>query len=191
MPRSVRRGRGQPMLFGQKYAALGSAVRSGIHRFGVGGADFVVVVNVACRRKIVLFTQRRDHLRQQQIGHGAQLVAGCGMAGDIHAQPAQLLNQPPYLGPAGANFFGDLGAAGDDRSVAPSAGARCGPGGHRWPCAETVRGEFLWKWRWGDYSEVRRSLVVSRRETRRASRNGNEMKSRQAKSGIAKRTLDD
>src|SRR5271155_1156990 len=40
------------------------------------------------------------------------------MPSDIHAQPAQLLNQPPNFRPAGPDLFGNFRAADDHGSVA-------------------------------------------------------------------------
>ncbi len=61
--------------------------------------------------------RRRQHVRQQQIGHGLKLVAGRRMPGNLNSQRAQLLHQSPDFGPAGANLVGNLGAAHDDGGV--------------------------------------------------------------------------
>ena len=61
--------------------------------------------------------QRAQNFRQEQIRDRAQLISGCGMAGHIDAETAQLLDQPPDFGPAGRNFLSDLGAAHDDGCV--------------------------------------------------------------------------
>jgi len=39
------------------------------------------------------------------------------MSGDVYAQSAQLLDQPPNFRAAGRNFVGDLGATHNDRRV--------------------------------------------------------------------------
>ena len=61
--------------------------------------------------------KRREHVRQQQIGHSLQLITGRRMSGDVNPERAQLLHQPPDLGAAGTDFVGDLGAADHDGGV--------------------------------------------------------------------------
>ncbi len=50
-------------------------------------------------------------------GIGLQAISRRRMPRDLDAKLAQLLNQSPYLGAAGADLFGDLGAADHDRGM--------------------------------------------------------------------------
>jgi hypothetical protein len=61
--------------------------------------------------------QRRDDLRQEKVRNGFELISRGGVAGDIHAQAAQLLNQPSDFGAIRGNFLRDLGAAYNHRCV--------------------------------------------------------------------------
>lgn len=61
--------------------------------------------------------QGPKNLRQKQIGDRAQLISSGGMSGDVHTQPAELLDQPPDFRAAGRNFLRDLGSAHDYRRV--------------------------------------------------------------------------
>ena len=114
------------LFFGEKNAAFRRAFASGAHRLGVGRADFVIVMDLrgAARSlaptlaKDCALQRRRQHLRQEQVWHRAQLIPRRRMASDIHAQSAQLLNQTPYFGSTGSNLFGNLGAAGDNSGMA-------------------------------------------------------------------------
>src|SRR5208282_4856275 len=81
------------------------------------------------------------------------------MSGDVHAQAAQLLNQPPDFGPAGADLFGNFRAADDDDGMAheqahdaAEAHVRCFMHGRQ---AASFRGS-------GDGGNYKQSLVVSR-----------------------------
>jgi hypothetical protein len=97
------------LLFGETNAAFWRAVGCGLHGLGVGRTDFVVVMNVL--RKDRPFDERGDHLRQKQIRHGTQLIAGCGVSGNINAKAAELLNEAPDFRAAGADLAGDFSTA--------------------------------------------------------------------------------
>ena len=121
-------------------------------------------MNLFCENRSL--EERRDHFRKKQVGNGAQPVAGCRMTGDIDAEAAQLLDQPPDLGAGRTHLFGDFGAARHDGGVlhedandAAQARIRCfGRGG---------RARFFGRYDDRNYSEmrvVRRSLFVLREE---------------------------
>jgi len=61
--------------------------------------------------------ERPQDFRQQQIRNRLQLISRSWMSSDIHAQPTQLLNQPPDLGAVRGNFLRDFGSAHYDRRV--------------------------------------------------------------------------
>jgi hypothetical protein len=63
------------------------------------------------------FQGRRQHLRQQQVWNRAQLIARRRVSSDIHAYPAQLLDEPPNFRSARPDLFRNLRAADDNRSV--------------------------------------------------------------------------
>src|SRR5208337_1777148 len=90
--------------------------------FRIGRSDFVIVVNLPgaawCTSKNRALQRRSQHLRQQQIWNRAQLIARRWMSRDIHAQPAQLLNQPPNFRAASSHFLRNLSAADHNGSVA-------------------------------------------------------------------------
>src|ERR1700690_1050758 len=115
MPGVVAASASRELLFRQKYAAFGRSLGCSVHGLGIGRADFIIVMNLLCEDRS--FHERGNHFREQQVGDGAQSIAGGGMSGDIDAQPAQLLNQTPDFGPGGAKFLGNLRAAGDYRGV--------------------------------------------------------------------------
>ena len=108
------------LLFGEKNTALGRAFGGQSHGLGIGGADSVIVMNLLARIGPENGALQRgcQHLRQQQVGDGAQLVARCRMSRNIDAQRSQLLDEPPHFRAAGPKLLGNLGAAGDDRRVA-------------------------------------------------------------------------
>lgn len=72
------------LFLGEKDATLGRAVGPGLQGFGVGRADFVVVVNVL--REHRSFYQRCNHLREKKVRHGPQAISSRGMAGDINTE---------------------------------------------------------------------------------------------------------
>ncbi len=115
LPRVGSAAAARGLLFGQKDAAFWSAFRSGGHGCSVGRSDFVEMVEVLVEDRAA--QQRPQNLRQEQVRDRAQLISGGGMAGDIHAQAAQLLNQAPDFGAVGRNFLGDLRAADHDGGV--------------------------------------------------------------------------
>ena len=55
--------------------------------------------------------QRRQNVRQQEVRHGVQAVAGSRMAADVDSQIAQLLHQSPHFRAAGPDLGCDLGSA--------------------------------------------------------------------------------
>src|SRR5215471_5458021 len=97
------------LLFGQKDAALGSAVGSRLHGFGVRRANLIVVMNLL--RDGSASYKRSNHFGEQQVGHRAQTVSSRRMSRDINPKPAQLLDQPPDFGAASADLLCDLRAA--------------------------------------------------------------------------------
>src|SRR5258708_9427975 len=103
------------LLLRQKHASLGRTLGRRLHGLGVGRSDFVVVMKVL--REDRAFYQRRQNLRQEQVGHGAQLIAGCGVPGNVDAESTQLLDQAPYDGAADSDFVRDLRAARNDSSM--------------------------------------------------------------------------
>src|SRR5271157_546322 len=85
------------------------------------------------------------------------------MSSDIHAQPAQLLNQPPNLRPARPDLFRNLRAADDNGSVAHEQADDAAQAN----ICRLVYGQQAASFRGsgdgGNYSE---SLVVSRWQTK-------------------------
>lgn len=71
------------LLFREKDAAFGRAVARGLHGFSVGGTDFVVVMNRFAVAENRAWQRRGEHLRQEQIGDGLELISGGGAAGDF------------------------------------------------------------------------------------------------------------
>src|SRR5271156_4199546 len=58
--------------------------------------------------------QRGEDFRQQEIRDGLELISGGRMAGDIHTEAAQLLNETPDFGTIGRNLLRDFCSADDD-----------------------------------------------------------------------------
>jgi hypothetical protein len=61
------------------------------------------------------------------------------MSGDVDAELAELLDEAPDFGASGADFGGDLGAAGDNGGVV---------GQQTYDAAETVVGPLGRRWLW-------------------------------------------
>ncbi len=98
-----------------KTAPSGSPCRGGVHGFGVGRADAKVMMNV--RRKHCAADQRAQRVGQKKIGNSVQLIPRGQMAGDLHAQLAQILHRAPNLGARCAQLVGNARAADDHGSV--------------------------------------------------------------------------
>ena len=64
-----------------------------------------------------VFYERRDDIREQEIGNSAKLITGGGVSGDVNAKLAELLDEAPDFRASRADFFGDLGAAHDDGGI--------------------------------------------------------------------------
>ena len=69
------------------------------------------------RREDRALHERRENFRKQQIGHGAELVAGGGVAFDFHAQRTQLLDEAPDLGARNVKVAGEFSSAHNHRGV--------------------------------------------------------------------------
>ena len=87
----------------------------GVHGFGIGRADAEVVMKM--RREHRTGDQRPKRVRQKKIGNSVQLIPRGQVAGDLHAQLAQILHRAPDLGARRAQLVGDARAADDDGSV--------------------------------------------------------------------------
>ena len=58
-----------------------------------------------------------QHLRNENIGHAFDVIAGAGMALHADAESAQLLNPSPHLLARDADFLGNFRAADHDGGV--------------------------------------------------------------------------
>src|SRR5437588_11761459 len=87
------------LLLRQKNATLRSTLCCRSHGRRVGRGHFIEVLKVTIEDRPT--DKVPENFGQQQIGNGAQLIAGGRMAGDIDTQSTQLLNEPPYFGTAG------------------------------------------------------------------------------------------
>ncbi len=103
------------LLLGEEDRAFGRAGGGGVHGSGVGRVDFVIVLDVFGEDRV--FYERRDDVREKEIGDGAELITGGGVSGDVNAELAELLDEAPDFRASRADFVGDLGAAHDDGGI--------------------------------------------------------------------------
>lgn len=115
MPRVCAASAPSSLLFRNKDAALGRACGRSFHRRDIRGPDFVIVMNVI--GKDSAFHQRIQRVAKQEIRNGTQPISSCRMAGDIDAECAQLLDQPPNFRSRAADLLRDLGPTDHDRRM--------------------------------------------------------------------------
>lgn len=61
--------------------------------------------------------QRGQNFGEQKVRDRPEPISGCRMARHIHAQAAQLLNQPPDFGAVRRNLLRDFGSANYDGGI--------------------------------------------------------------------------
>jgi hypothetical protein len=59
----------------------------------------------------------RENFGEEKIRDFLQLIAGCGVAGDVNSQTTELLDQAPDFRAASADLVGDFGSADNYRGM--------------------------------------------------------------------------
>src|SRR5579871_1362616 len=97
------------LLLAEEHRAFRFAAHRRFRRGRIRGGDPEKMLNATT--KDISAKHWRKNFRQQKIRNSLELIPRGWSPGDIHAQVAQLLDQSPYFGPAGANFVGDFRSA--------------------------------------------------------------------------------
>src|SRR5579884_3400503 len=115
MPRVPATASAGKLLFAEEDRAFWFACGGSFEGCGVGGRDLEVMVDMMTQRASP--QHGRKDLRQEKIRNFLQLITSRRVAGNVNTETAQLLDQAPHFGPAGADLISDFGTAHDDRSV--------------------------------------------------------------------------
>ncbi len=91
------------------------AIFAEVHGDRVGGVNFEKMVDAARERRAIETVAQK--LRDENVRHALDVVAGARMSLQLHAERAQFFDPAPDLLPRYADFFGDFRAADDDGGV--------------------------------------------------------------------------
>jgi hypothetical protein len=103
------------LFFGQEHAALDRSSCGFFHRLGIRGAKTEIMMHTT--REYGRVDQRFEDLGQRQVGNFDELITNGGMAGDLHAEAAELLYESPNVRARRSDFFRKFGSADDESRV--------------------------------------------------------------------------
>ena len=103
------------LFFSQNDGAVRLAAFAELHRDGIGGINFEVVIDAAsegCAEQAVA-----EELRGQDVRDAFDVISGASVAFYAYSQPAHFLDPAPNLLARYTDFFGDFFSADDDGGI--------------------------------------------------------------------------